>query len=303
MISATEYAGWPHCYRLTNGDVELVVTTDIGPRVIRCGFVGGQNLFKEIREQSGKSGEPDWQPRGGHRLWLAAESVALSYGLDNSPVEAFVADESITLTQPVEKETGFRKQMTVKLGLTGIEVVHRLRNTNDSAKTVAPWALTMMAPGGTAVTAFPPRGQHPQALQPTNPLVMWGYTDFSDPRWKFTAKYLILRQDPLAASAVKAGLWNRDTWMAYLLGSDLFVKSATASKGPEHYPDMGCSLETFTNGDFLEMETLGPLESVAPQAEIVHVEHWSLHRNICISEWTDDELDRVLGSLLTSEAW
>jgi len=262
MIAATEYAGWPNCYRLTNGDVELVVTTDVGPRVIRCGFAGGQNLFKEFRDQLGKSGEPDWQPRGGHRLWLAPESVALSYGLDNSPVEASVQEDSITLTQPVEKETGFQKQMTVKLAPYGIEVVHRLRNTSAFPITVAPWALTMMAPGGTVVTAFPPRGQHPQAQQPTNPLVMWGYTNFSDPRWTLTEKYMILRQDPLATSAVKAGLWNRDTWQAYLLGADLFVKSAAAIKGPEAYPDMGCSLETFTNRDFLEMETLGPLGPV-----------------------------------------
>jgi hypothetical protein len=97
MISATEYAGWPHCYRLTNGEVEVVVTTDVGPRVIRCGFAGGQNLFKEFRDQLGKSGEPDWQPRGGHRLWLAPESVDLSYGLDNSPVGAAIEGDSITL--------------------------------------------------------------------------------------------------------------------------------------------------------------------------------------------------------------
>ena len=25
------------------------------------------------------------------------------------------------------------------------------------------------------------------------------------------------------------------------------------------YPDFGCSFETFTNADFLEMETLGPM--------------------------------------------
>jgi len=298
MIAATEYAGWPNCYRLTNGDMEVVVTTDVGPRVIRCGFAGGQNLFKEFPGQLGKSGEPDWQPRGGHRLWLAPESLELSYGLDNSPIAASVKENSVTLAQPVEKETGFQKQMTVKFTRSGFEIVHQLRNTNDSARTVAPWALTMMAPGGTAVTGFPPRGHHPQALQPTNPLVMWAYTDFSDPRWKLTEKYLTLRQDPRATSPVKAGLWNRNTWQAYMLGADLFLKCATANKPPESYPDMGCSLETFTNAEFLEMETLGPLESVAPRAAIVHTETWTLYRDIRITEWSDEELDRVIAPLV-----
>ncbi len=179
-----------------------------------------------------------------------------------------------------------------------IQVVHRLRNANTSPRTVAPWALTMMAPGGTAVTAFPPRGTHPQALQPANPLVMWAYTNFSDPRWQFTEKYLVLRQDPQATSPVKAGLWNRNTWQAYLLGSDLFVKSTTAAQGSAAYPDMGCSLETFTNRDFLEMETLGPLEAAPPGGAITHTERWSLHRDVHLTEWTDEEIDRNVASRL-----
>jgi hypothetical protein len=56
-IEKTQYRGWPNCYRLSNGDVELVVTTDVRPRVIRYGFVGGRNVFKEFDQQMGKSGE------------------------------------------------------------------------------------------------------------------------------------------------------------------------------------------------------------------------------------------------------
>jgi len=298
MIEKVAYGGWPNCYRLTTGEVELIVTTDIGPRVIRCGFAGGQNLFKEFAGQMGKSGEPTWQPRGGHRLWLAPESVELSYGLDNSPVEAVIDGDSIILNQAIEPETGFRKQMILHPLNNGVEVVHRLQNCNESTRTVAPWALTMMAPGGTAVTGFPPRGTHPQMLQPTNPLVMWGYTNFADPRWTITEKYLVLRQDPAATSPVKAGLWNPQTWQAYLLGSELFVKSTTATAGPEKYPDMECSLETFTNAEFLEMETLGPLVSVEPNQVIAHHETWRLFRDVSVSEWTDSELDRVLVSYL-----
>jgi hypothetical protein len=57
-IEITAYQGWPNCYRISNGVVEAIVTGDVGPRVIRYGFVGGQNLFKEYKEQLGKSGEP-----------------------------------------------------------------------------------------------------------------------------------------------------------------------------------------------------------------------------------------------------
>ena len=83
---------------------------------------------------------------------------------------------------------------------------------------------------------------------------------------------------------------------AYLLGSDLFVKCYDADPS-KRYADFGASYETFTNGDFLELETLGPLEELAPGATVEHVERWSLHRNIEIREWTDVELGRVLPAL------
>ena len=122
---------------------------------------------------------------------------------------------------------------------------------------------------------------------------MWAFTDLSDPRWTFTKKYLVLRQDPANPSPQKLGLFSEKTIGAYLLGSELFVKryEADPSKG---YADFGASYETFTNADFLELETLGPLETVAPGASVEHVERWSLHRNVEIREWTDAELDRVL---------
>ena len=34
-----KYAGWENCYRLDNGRIELVITGDVGPRVIRFGFI------------------------------------------------------------------------------------------------------------------------------------------------------------------------------------------------------------------------------------------------------------------------
>ncbi len=300
-IEKTAYGGWSHCYRITNGEVELIATTDVGPRIIRYGFVGGQNLFKQYDEQMGKSGEKQWMARGGHRVWIAPEDPVGSYALDNSPIQAEVKGDTLILTGNVEKETGMQKQITVKLAATGsaVEVVHRITNKNAPARRLAAWALTMMAQGGVGITGFPPRGTHPKDLQPTNPLVMWAYTDFSDPRWHFTKKYLILRQDPKAASPQKTGTFNKNTFGAYLLGSDLFIKQTKATD-PTQQPDYGCSYETFSSADFLEQETVGPLTDLKPGATVEHTEHWSLHKNVKIPAWSDAELDRVLLPLLAN---
>lgn len=37
MIERVPYAGWPNCYRLTDGRIELVATSDVGPRIVRLG--------------------------------------------------------------------------------------------------------------------------------------------------------------------------------------------------------------------------------------------------------------------------
>jgi hypothetical protein len=295
-IEKTNYKGWPNSYRITNGEVEVIVTSDIGPRLMRYGFVGGQNMFKEFAEGLGKSGEATWQPRGGHRIWMGPEDVVKTYAPDNEPVHVSIKGDVLEATQPVEKLTGLEKQITVKMSPSGsgVEVVHRMKNTNKSPLEIAAWALTMMAQGGVGIHGLPPRGTHPQVLAPTNPLVMWAFSDLSDKRWHFTKKYLTLRQDPKNHDQPqKLGTFNAHTWGAYLLGADLFIKHYEADP-KRTYPDMGCSYETFSNPDFLELETLGPMTKLAPGAALEHVERWTLHKNVHVREWTDAELDRVV---------
>jgi hypothetical protein len=299
-IEKQAWGGWPNCYRISNDKVDLIVTSDIGPRVMRYGFLNGQNLFKTFEESMGRSGESEWMLRGGHRIWAAPEEVRRTYAPDNGPVEIMIAGDSLTAIQPVEPLTGLQKQITVKLAPSGsaVEVRHGLKNTLLWDIEVAPWALSMMAQRGVGITGLPPRGKHPEVLAPTNPLVIWAFTDLSDPRWKFTKKYIILRQDPENAVPQKIGHFNLKTWSAYLLGTDLFIKRYLADPS-RPYTDFGCSFEIFTNQHMLELETLGPLTKLAPGASLEHVERWTLHRDIQLKDFTDEELDRLLTPLIS----
>jgi len=295
-IEKTNFKGWSNSYRISNGEVEVIVTSDIGPRIMRYAFPGGQNIFKEFTETLGKSGEEKWQLRGGHRIWAAPEDAVKTYAPDNGPVHISIKGDVLEATEPVEALTGLEKQVVVRMSGTGsgVEVLHRIRNTNNKSLELAAWALSMMAQGGVGIHGFPPRGTHLEVLAPTNPLVMWAFTDLTDQRWQFTKKYLILRQDPNHhGQPQKLGSFNPHTWSAYLLGSDLFIKRVEADP-KRTYPDLGASFETFTNADFLEQETLGPMTKLAPGASLEHTERWTLHRNVHIREWNDAELDHVL---------
>jgi hypothetical protein len=196
---------------------------------------------------------------------------------------------------PVETVSSLQKEIEVSMAPSGTEVTvfHRITNRSLYTLEFAPWALTMMAPGGVAITGFPPRGKHPANLEATNPLVMWAYTNLADKRLTFTRKYLLLRQDSNNREPQKLGTFNSDTWAAYLLNGEVFVKRTKADP-TKPYPDFGCSFETFTNNEFLEMETLGPMSRVLPGKSVEHVEQWSLHRNVKLMELSDDAIDQTL---------
>lgn len=299
-IEKINFRGWDNCYRLSNGIAELIVTGDVGPRVIHYSLNGGPNFFKEFDEMMGTSGESRWMIRGGHRLWIGPEDRLATYALDNGPIEIAGAGLTLTALQPVEPETGLRKsiRLTLDADSTRVEVHHCIENTNLLPVEIAAWTPTVMAPKGIGISGWPPRGTHPEMLEPSNPIIMWAFTDLSDPRWKFTKKYLTLLQDPSNPVPQKLGHFNKHTWAAYALHNALFLKQYFPAGNAADHPEFGASFEIFTNADFLELETMGPVTRLAHGQALEHTEHWSLHPNVTISALTDDELDAKLLPLL-----
>ena len=291
-IGTVEYGGWPNCIRVSNGEIELVATTDVGPRIIRLGFVGGQNLFKNYADTLGRTGDAEWHNYGGHRLWHAPEVSPRTYAPDNEPIRHSWDGATLVLGNS-ERDNGLDKEMRVSLSPTSprVEVVHRIVNRGPWPVELAPWALSVMAPGGRAIYPQEEFRPHPDVLVPARPLVLWHFTDMSDPRWTWGGRYIQLRQDPQATTKQKVGFLNKQGWAAYLLGGDAlvvrypYVPSAT-------YADMGCNTETYTDPDMLEVETLGPSTRIESGAHVDHVESWTLAKVECGP--SDAEIDEKL---------
>ena len=203
--------------KLSNGTVELVVTTGIGPRIIRYAFIGGENILAELAATPATTTAlGDWKPWGGHRLWAAPESMPGSYGPDNGPVQAQVSGNRVTLTQPRDA-AGLEKQMTVTLAETGtgVTIGHRLTNATPWTLDLSAWALTIMNGGGMVIIPNEPYKSHDEALLPTRAIATWAYTDLSDPRWTFGSKYIRLRTDAGLNAPQKIGVANR-RWLGGL---------------------------------------------------------------------------------------
>jgi hypothetical protein len=277
-LRKVSYGGWKNCLRLTNGKIELIATIDVGPRIIRLGEVGGQNLFKEFKQMLGKTGGKEWRIYGGHRLWHAPEVNPRTYFPDNKPVSYDWDGKTLTLTQDAESTTGIGKQIEITMDARAnhVEVRHRLINTNPWSIEAAVWCLSVMAPGGRAIIPQEPYRSHSDYLLPARPVVLWHYTDMADKRWTWGTKYIQLRQDSTAKLPQKCGLLNRQGWAAYTLNGQLFVKKFDAVCAP--YPDFCCNTELFTNEEMLEVESLGPLTRIdANGGTAEHTEDWYLH--------------------------
>lgn len=297
-VQKVSYGGWENCYRLFNDEVELVVTADVGPRIIRFGFIGDENEFAEFEEQLGLRGGDEWRIYGGHRLWHAPEARPRTYAPDNEPVEVSAKDNSLLVVQPVEGLTGIQKEMQISLSQSGthVTVIHRLRNFNLWAIELAAWALSVMAPGGKAILPQPPFIPHEEKLLPARAMAIWHYTDMSDARWRWGKKFIILRQDVSKPAPLKLGIANHEGWLAYARNGHLFIKRHRHFDGMP-YPDFGCSAEVFTNERMLELETLSPLRRIEHGECIEHIEHWFLFKDIYLGEG-EDEIESQLKSPL-----
>lgn len=275
------YGGWENCYRLANHQIELVVTSDVGPRIIRFGFLGEKNMFKEYPDQMGITSSDQWLNFGGHRLWHAPESEVRTYYPDLEPVLVQEIENGMLVTQKPEPTTGIQKQIqiTISPDKPEVQLTHYLINHNLWAVETAPWSISVLAPGGTAILPLPPRGPHPEFLLPTSTISLWPYTNLNDPRYQFGERFILIKQDETINTPQKIGVYASDGWAAYANYNCYFVKHV-----PIHfegiYPDMGANFEVFTNNEMLELEALGPFKSIPPKGRIDHLEHWTLIPNL-----------------------
>jgi hypothetical protein len=299
-VEKISYPGLPNCYRLANDRVEAVVTTAVGPRILSYKFRGAENMLGEVPDATIKTELGDFKLWGGHRLWVAPEAKPRSYAPDNSPLTvAFEGEREIRLTAPVEAATGIEKEMRVALDAegSGLSVTHKITNRNLWAIDGALWGLTVMRGGGTAIFPQEPYISWDDYLLPARPLVLWHYTDLSDARWSIGKKFIRLKTDAGVPHPQKVGLLNKQGWAAYQHGATVFVKRFAYEEGAA-YPDYNCNCETYTAGDFIEVESLAPLKRLEPGASVEHVERWTLFRDVAAGA-TEDELDAAISPLVT----
>lgn len=284
---------------MTNGVVDLLITLEVGPRIIRFGAVDGPNEFVEYAEQMGTNGGTSYRSYGGHRLWMAPETKGWTDHPDNGPVELRKEeDEAAVFTPAIETGTGLQKQLRISFlsSSTGVRVEHVVVNRGSSPVQLAPWALSVMAPGGTAIIPHERFLPHAEKVLPARPMALWHYTQMTDPRWTWGRRFIFLRQDASATIPQKFGALVTEGWAAYHNADRLFLKRFPFDPSAT-YPDFGVNAEFFTNARMLEVESLGGLVHLAPGQSTSHTEHWYLTRGVSAPP-DEDGWERILDGIL-----
>ncbi|HHU78641.1 MAG: hypothetical protein ACOX27_01330 [Caldicoprobacterales bacterium] len=277
-IKEIEYGSFGKCVEISNGNADIVVTVDVGPRIIRFGLTGRENEFCDDGSFSVPVGNEEWHILGGHRLWHSPEAMPRSYSPDNKPVHYEKIENGIRVTQETEPWVQIKKQMDITMAgcCNKVQIIHRLTNENAWPIEVSAWAITVMAAGGLQVVPQPSRDT---GLLANRLLSLWPYTKMNDHRVYWGDRYITLKQDPDTDTPFKFGIPNEGGWAAYFNHGNLFIKRFRHVMGAV-YPDYGVSYETYTNDYMMEMESLSPLTRLEPGDTINHLEEWELIENV-----------------------
>lgn len=293
-IEKENYLGWPNTYVVRNAEVELRVVTDVGPRIIDFRRRVGPNVLYVRESEAGQSGEPHWVFRGGWRLWVAPEQQGTTYAPDNAPCAVEVEADRLRVTGPPQPQAGIQKIVEVTLSATEprARLKARIRNIGRTSVRYAAWSLPVLRPGG---RAFLPVDRGPlDAFDAVRRYILWSYTRFDDPRYRWGNELIEVDHRKVAQGRVhpghtrrtdesKIGTDSRQGWAAYLWQKQLFFKRF-AAQAPGEYPDGGSTTEVYSSVEFLELENLGPLSVIEPGEEIVLPEDWWLFDAVDIPE-------------------
>jgi hypothetical protein len=272
----THFAGY-ECIQISNDIISLWAAKYFGPRVIALSLEGGHNLFAELPESRLECpGAGYYSLRGGHRLWCAPEYPPHTYLPDDESVQIEDTDNGIIITQPVEAKTGLQKSISITIPDETAKVVldHTIRNRANEALELAPWAVTMLKPGGVAILPQTVGLVEEYGVLPNRSVTLWPYTQVNSPHIMWGDRYLFIQAD-LKENKLKIGFPNSVGWLGYFLTGTLFVKYARYDQ-KESYYDQQSSSECYCDAGVMELETFGPRTTLGPGESVTHRELWKI---------------------------
>jgi len=263
---------------IENEHFQLECLADAGPRIVRLipAWVG-ENIFAEVPDAAVQTALGDYRFFGGHRLWIAPESLEQTYIPDDRGVIAKKVLNGLRLTGSIEPDTHIRKTISIQTSHSRpfIMIKHKIENCGRTSIRLAPWAITMLRPNSVALLPQQFGTVDKDGFLPNRNFSLWPYSRWDDPRLKLGDEFIKIKADS-TKQPFKLGYFNPHGWLGYMFEDVFFVKRFGVRRD-EKYPDNGCNAEAYTNDRMLELESLGALADLKPHEEVIHTETWEMY--------------------------
>jgi hypothetical protein len=269
--TAMDFLGWTNAYKLTNGEVELVVVPKIGGRIMGYNFVGGTNVVDINPANKGK--EIAFNPPkqvvyyGGAKMWSAPQSEwswpPIAYW-ENAPHHiAQFGPHRLQMAGPDDAASMVKFTRDICLAPTGSTATlhHYMDNVTSTQRQCAIWAIN---PAPLPALLLAPVGSS-----------NWGDTA----QYQTTNGVMYYQANP--GSGGKIFVVTNRPWVAALQGTNLWVNwgeppaSMTFARNEAPVEIWHGSVSGHA---FVELELQGPLETLAPGAKASYTMYWALAR-------------------------
>lgn len=283
-IKEIQFENYGKCLQISNGLIDAVITIDFGPRIVRLGPCGGENLLFTDTERRyvirGKDEESLKKSNafyyyGGHRSALMPYKPDQTFYPDNYPVVYSILSDGVLFTSQKQKTSDMKLEFEVVMGkdATDIMVVHTAENCSKKVQTHGIAAATMISGDGTVV--IPQSAESHNKSIPDRMVATWPGTILSDRHIFLNDKYIFLSSEPKNSTPLKIGVNDTSGWGAFI-GKKYTIVKRYVHTPQAAYPNFGSSFEAELSSDYAELISLSPIYRIEPGEIIKHVENISI---------------------------
>ena len=158
-----EFENFGKCLSISNEKIKLLVTVDIGPRIIYFGLNDGKNvLFNDIERNyiedleviKSYYGEDKVRYRyGGHKMLTLPEIMPDSFYPDNKALTYSITNNGAVFFQEEQEKNDISISLEILLNDSSndVMIIHTLKNTSKIEQEIGISASTDMNPSGTLI--------------------------------------------------------------------------------------------------------------------------------------------------------
>lgn len=268
------------CVSINNGTVKVIVSVDVGPKIIFWGYTNGENMLYipydilEYDEPISQKIPPDiFFKRYGHEIMLAYEKSKPVFLSSGTTIYSILQEGVAFSCSSPKLGLSANLEIIIQDNSNSIMIVHSIENTNEKTQNFSICSSTFVTQDGTLLV---PQNIEDLGNAPNRVLSLWKKSNINDSRLCVANEYLKFNNistDKL--SVLKLGINNRRAWSTYTKDGNTFLMHYLHNKKAK-YLNFDSSFIIDSKKELLSLKILSPIYNVQKNEVAKMAEYWSL---------------------------